>query len=55
MNWYVRSRDKLNTSYLHLQKTHEDQTRQGADLQWDAPRSRYNFKNLYFHYHKSYG
>ena len=31
---HVRSRDKLNTLYLHLQKTHRHQTSQGADLQW---------------------
>ena len=28
----VRSRDKLNTFYLHLQKTHGYQTREGANL-----------------------
>ena len=26
-----------NKSYLHLKKTHEYQTRQGADLKWEAP------------------
>ena len=45
------------------------QTRQGADLQWEAPilkatwpfdpvtkvRSRDNLKHLYFYYHKTYG
>ena len=29
---HVMSRDKLNTLYLHLQKTYERQTWQGADL-----------------------
>ena len=29
----VRSRNKLNTLYVHLQKTHGHQTMQGADLQ----------------------
>ena len=28
---------KLNTLYLHLQKTHGHQTRQGTDLSWEAP------------------
>ena len=60
---------KLNTLYLHLQKTCEHKTRQGADLQWEAPtfkaawpfdhvtnvRLLDNLKNLYFHYHKTYG
>ena len=31
---YVRSREKLNTLNLHLQRIHGHQTRQGADLQW---------------------
>ena len=58
-----------NILYLHLKKTHEYQTTQGADLQWEAPilkvtwpfdhvanvRSRNNFENLYFHYQNSYG
>ena len=66
---HVRSCDKLNALYLHLQKTYEHQITQGADLQWQAPivkatwpfdhvtnvRSRDNLKNLYFHYHKCYG
>ena len=67
---HVRSRDKLNTLYLHLQKTHEHQIRQGADLQWEASIlqnhvthwsrdqsesiPRDNFKNSYFLDHKSY-
>ena len=34
---HVRSRDKLNLLYLHLQKTYENQTRQGTDLQWELP------------------
>ena len=66
---YVRSCGKLNTLYLHLQKTHEHQTRQGAGLQSETPilkvilpfdhvtnsSSLDNFKNLYFHYYKSCG
>ena len=28
----MRSRDKLNTLYLHLQKTYEHEITQGADL-----------------------
>ena len=28
--------DKLNTLFLHLQKFHEHETRQGADLQWES-------------------
>ena len=65
---YVRSRDKLNTLYLHLQKTCRGQTKQGVDLQWQAPMlkatwhfdhvthltSRDNFKKLYFHPQKTY-
>ena len=31
----VRSRDKLNTLYLHLQKTHEH--RNWLDLSWEVP------------------
>ena len=33
----MRSYDKLNALHLHLQKTHEHQTRQSADLPWEAP------------------
>ena len=33
----VRLRDKLNTLYFHLQKTHGHQTRLGADLPWEPP------------------
>ena len=33
----MRSRDKLNTLYLHLQKTYQHQIRQGGDLLWEAP------------------
>ena len=61
---HIRSRDKLNTLYIHLQKTHEHQTKEGDDWQWDAPILKAtwpfdhmtfeNFKNLYFHYHQSY-
>ena len=65
---HVSSRDKLNTLYLHLQKSHEHQIRQVANLQWETlilkatspfdhvtnVRLRDSFKNLYFHYHKSY-
>lgn len=29
---FARSRDKYNTLYLHLKKTHGNQTRQGDDL-----------------------
>ena len=35
--WDVRSYDKLNTWFLHLQKIYEHQTRQGGDLLWEAP------------------
>ena len=34
---HVRSRDKLNALHLQLQETHEHQTRQGAELQWEVP------------------
>ena len=34
---FVRSREKLDTIYLHLQRTHGHQTRQAAGLQSDAP------------------
>ena len=34
---FVRSRDKLNIIYLHLQNTHGYQTRQSADLSADLP------------------
>ena len=61
--------NKLNISYLHLQKTHGHQTNVGADLQWEAHilkvtwtfdhvtnvKSRDNQENSYFHYHKTYG
>ena len=67
MRW--KSRDKLNTLYLHLQKNHEHQTNQSADSQWEAPilkaawpfdhvthvSLRDNFKHLYLLYHNSYG
>ena len=33
---HVRSRGKLNTLYIHLQKIHGHQTRQGADLHREA-------------------
>ena len=33
----MRSRDKLNSLYLHLQKPHKHQTRPGGDLLWQAP------------------
>ena len=33
---YVRSRDKLNTLYLRMQKTHEYESRQGAELRTEA-------------------
>ena len=64
---HVKSRDKLNTLYLHLQKTHNHQIKQGTDLKWEAPiykatwpfdhltnlKSRDDLKNLFFHCHKS--
>ena len=31
------SRDKLNSLYLHLQKTRVHQNRQGTGLKWEAP------------------
>ena len=34
---HMRSQDKLNTLYLHLQKTHGHQTGQSADLMWETP------------------
>ena len=34
---HVRSHKKLNTLYLHLQKTNGNKTRQVADLQREAP------------------
>ena len=69
IKYKLNTNDKLNTLYLHLQKTNKHHTRQGSDLQWEASilkatwpfdyvtnvRPRNNFKNLYFHYHKSYG
>ena len=33
----VRSNEKLNTLYLHFQKTYGYQTRQDGDLTWEAP------------------
>ena len=33
----VRSRDKLNTLYPHLWKTHGHQTRLGVNLPWETP------------------
>ena len=63
------SRDKLNTLYFHMKKTHRHQTRQGADLQRDVlilkatlffdqvtnVKSLNDLKNMYFHYHKTFG
>ena len=60
---------KLNTLFLHLQKFHEHETRQGDDLQWESlivkatwpydhvtnRRSHYSLKTLYFGYQKTYG
>ena len=52
---------------IHLQETHGHQTKQGADLFWDAPtlkvtwhydhvtNVRLRLKNLYFYFHKTYG
>ena len=65
---HVRSRDKLSKLYLHLQNTRGHQTKQGADLQWEAPILKFkwlfdhvtnvmsldNLKILYFHYRKTY-
>ena len=52
----VRSHDKLNTLYLHLQKIHRHQTKQGADLNdyVTNTRSRVNLKNLYHHFHQTW-
>ena len=36
-NGLSKSRKKLNTLYLYLQKAHENQTRQGADWLWEVP------------------
>ena len=33
---FVKLCEKLNTLYIHLQKTHKQETRQGADLLWKA-------------------
>ena len=33
----VKSRDILNALYLHLLKSYEHHTRQGADFQWQSP------------------
>ena len=66
---HVRSLEKLNTLYLHLQKTRGQQTSQGVDLEWEAAilktiwpfdhvinvGSLDSFKNLYLHYHKTFG
>ena len=65
----MKSRDKLNKLKLHLQKKHALQTRDGADLRWEATtlkaklpfdhvtnvRSHDNMKKLYHHFHKTYG
>ena len=65
---HVRSLDKLNTQYLHLQINYEHQGKQGADLLWKIlifqttwpfdhvsnVRSQDNLKNFYFHYRKTY-
>ena len=32
----MKLRDDLNMFYIHLQKTNGHQTRQGAELQWEA-------------------
>ena len=64
----VESCDKLNT-YIHLQKTHDHQTRQGTDLPLEPPflkvtwafdyviklRSCDFVKNSYLFFHKIYG
>ena len=70
MKWWCEVTWQIKkTLYLHLQKTHEHQTSQGASLYWEPPilkvtwpfdnvsnvKSGENFKSFYFHYHKSYG
>ena len=65
---HVKSHDKLNTLYFHLQKIYGHQTRQGAVLLWEAPTlkaispiddmtnvtSRDNLKNVHFSLLKSF-
>ena len=65
----VRSRAKSNALYLDLQKSHEQQTRESADLSSEAAtlkatwpfdhvanvRSRDKLKNLYLLFAKTYG
>ena len=65
----VRSCDKLNALYLHLQKTHGHQTRPSAALPWVVPtlKAAWHFdyvtnvwlrdslKNLNLHFHTTYG
>ena len=67
--WQVRSCNKLNTLYLHLQETHGHQTRQGVVLLWKVTTLkatwpfdyvtsvtwRNKLKKLYFLFHKIYG
>ena len=68
MRWYCETTWQI-TLYLHLQKTHGHQTRQGGDLSWEAStikafwpsyhvtnvRSNGSLKNLYLDFHKSFG
>lgn len=68
MRWSLRSRDKLNTFYLHLQETYRQQIIQGAVFLWEAPTliatwsfnyvtsvtSRDKLENLCFPFHKTY-
>ena len=66
---HMRSRNKLNTLHLHLQKTYRHQTMQGTDLLWEAPtikvtwsfdhvtdlRPHDKVKKIYTHFQKTYG
>ena len=36
-NYFTFLHESNYSKYLHLQKTHGHQTRQGADLQWEVP------------------
>lgn len=54
----IKSCDKLNILYLHLQKTYGQQTKQSVDLVWESLKAnmslRDKLKKLYFYFHKTY-
>lgn len=64
----MKSCDKLNILYLHLQKTYGQQTKQSVDLVWETLTFKFNWpfdhkanmslrdklKKLYLFFHKTY-